>query len=506
MNKYLVLLGLLALTTWVKAQEVGLEYKKFYYPNGQISSEGGFIDQKPEGYWKTYYENGILKSEGNRLDFLLDSAWRFYDETGVLQLVIHYKEGKKHGERISYLPDEIIYENFVEDVKEGYTIHTDTLGRIMRKIPFISGLEDGVSMVYDSTATIIELITFKKGYITAREKINRHDSENKPHGPWKWFYDTGQLKADGYYKNGMKNGIFRQYDVEGNLQKIEKYIDDLKQDTAEEITRLETRRDYYPDGKVKIEATYRNNIAEGIRREFDESGTVVASYIFRDGNIVGEGIIDTDGLRQGYWQERYPNGVVKAAGNYTEGKRTGDWEFYYLDGKIEQTGHYDEQGLAQGKWKWYYQSGNIWREENYRHGMRDGLMTEFDQDGKVIAQGDFIDDKEEGFWRLINDDFIEEGNFNEGLAHGLWKHFYADGSVAFEGSFIDGQPNGKHIHYFLNGKKSEEGTYLMGRKNGEWKKWYDDGTLLLVIQFVNGIEQSYDGIPIAVEDLIMDDE
>lgn len=138
--------------------------------------------------------------------------------------------------------------------------------------------------------------------------------------------------------------------------------------------------------------------------------------------------------------------------------------------------------------------------------MRDGLMTEFDQDGKVIAQGDFIDDKEEGFWRLINDDFIEEGNFNEGLAHGLWKHFYADGSVAFEGSFIDGQPNGKHIHYFLNGKKSEEGTYLMGRKNGEWKKWYDDGTLLLVIQFVNGIEQSYDGIPIAVEDLIMDDE
>lgn len=146
----------------------------------------------------------------------------------------------------------------------------------------------------------------------------------------------------------MKNGIFRQYDVEGNLQKIEKYIDDLKQDTAEEITRLETRRDYYPDGKVKIEATYRNNIAEGIRREFDESGAVVASYIFRDGNIVGEGIIDTDGLRQGYWQERYPNGVVKAAGNYTEGKRTGDWEFYYLDGKIEQTGHYDEQGLAEG--------------------------------------------------------------------------------------------------------------------------------------------------------------
>ncbi|OQX76620.1 MAG: hypothetical protein B6D61_08520, partial [Bacteroidetes bacterium 4484_249] len=39
-------------------------FNKFYYENGQISSEGNMRDGKPDGYWKTYYENGLLKSEG----------------------------------------------------------------------------------------------------------------------------------------------------------------------------------------------------------------------------------------------------------------------------------------------------------------------------------------------------------------------------------------------------------------------------------------------------------
>jgi antitoxin component YwqK of YwqJK toxin-antitoxin module len=58
-------------------------YVKFYYPNGQVSSEGLMLNGKPDGYWKTYYVTGIIKSEGKRTNYLLDSIWLFFDIKGI---------------------------------------------------------------------------------------------------------------------------------------------------------------------------------------------------------------------------------------------------------------------------------------------------------------------------------------------------------------------------------------------------------------------------------------
>ncbi len=57
-------------------------FVQFFYPNGQISSEGTMRDGKPDGYWTTYYVTGIKKSEGKRTNFLLDSIWTFYNNEG----------------------------------------------------------------------------------------------------------------------------------------------------------------------------------------------------------------------------------------------------------------------------------------------------------------------------------------------------------------------------------------------------------------------------------------
>ena len=59
-------------------------YKKFYFPNGKLSSEGMIRSGKPDGYWKSYNENGLVKSEGNRLNFKLDSLWSFYNDSGIV--------------------------------------------------------------------------------------------------------------------------------------------------------------------------------------------------------------------------------------------------------------------------------------------------------------------------------------------------------------------------------------------------------------------------------------
>lgn len=489
----------------LQAQQQDSVFSVFYYPNGEKSSEGFLVNNRPDGYWKTYYENGLIKSEGNRKNFELDSIWKFYNEEGIISLEINYSAGKKQGQRVTYLPEEVIRENFEQDIKSGLTQHFDLKERLMKSVPFEKGLEEGTARQYDTLGTIIELTTYKRGYVVERERINRRDSENRQHGPWKWFYENGIIKTEGVFKNGLRNGLFKEYDKQGNLRKIEKFVDDLKQESAEEVARLDLRRDYYPSGKVKIEATYRQGVPEGIRREFDEEGEVVRSFIFRNGILASEGIINAEGLRQGFWKDYYPDRTLKSQGNYLNGNKTGEWEFFYPKGEIEQRGSYDKTGKPVGKWVWFYSTGQLLREEIYRNGLRDGLMTEYSPEGIVIAQGEYIDDLEDGFWTFENGFHREEGEFSEGMRQGSWKHYFEDNSLAFEGSFVEDQPNGKHTYYHPNGKKLEEGQYLMGRKNGEWRKWDEDGSLLIAISYVNGIERSYDGINIPDDEIIIPD-
>ena len=145
----------------------------FYHANGEKSSEGIIKDGKPEGYWKTYNEEGVLISEGNRKNHLLDSTWKFYDDSGVLKMDISYKGGKKNGIRTTYRENERIEENFIDDLKQGITSYYYPEGELKKTVIYVNGLEEGIAKEYAEDGRITQLITYKKGFISNRERINR---------------------------------------------------------------------------------------------------------------------------------------------------------------------------------------------------------------------------------------------------------------------------------------------------------------------------------------------
>jgi antitoxin component YwqK of YwqJK toxin-antitoxin module len=470
-------------------------YNVFYYPNGQKSSEGTMRNGKPDGYWKNYYENGILKSEGNRKDFLLDSIWRFYDEKGKLTLEINYKNGKKHGYRITYGEDEINKEHFVNDIKQGYSYILDTTGRVIMEIPFEDGLENGLAREFDKEGNIIQLIKYKKGYVVSRERINRYDSNHQPHGKWEWFYDDGTLKMVGTYNHGLKNGYFKEYDKEGNLLSVEKYVNGEKEKKSEELSTLDIKTDYWPNGKPKIVATYKDGVPEGIRREYDKNGKVEKSYIFKNGKVIAEGIFTDAGKREGLWKEYYDDGSLKSEGNYKNNNKTGKWKYYYPNGQLQETGEY-VNGKPEGKWLWYYPSGKLLREMNYYEGKPDGEIIEYDENGNIVLKGEYIEGKKEGKWIYIVGDARQETSYNEDMKNG-WERIYSEnGNLLFEGKFIDDNPNGEHKWFWPNGKIKKIGKYVMGIKTGDWKTYNENGELFLVITYKNGKEIKYDGVTI----------
>ena len=95
----------LSTLTWGNLQEKDSTFVQYFYPNGQVSSEGIMRDGQPDGYWKTYYVTGVIKSEGKRTNYLLDSIWNFYSQTGELQQSISYQVGEKNGYSIRYSYD-----------------------------------------------------------------------------------------------------------------------------------------------------------------------------------------------------------------------------------------------------------------------------------------------------------------------------------------------------------------------------------------------------------------
>ena len=475
-------------------------YNIFYYENGMKSSEGPMRDGKPDGYWKVYSVHAKIKSEGNRKNFQLDSIWKFYDDDGKLAFEYYYKDGKKNGSKKMYdIKNNILIsdENYENDIKQGSSLYYYADGKVSQKIPFNKGKEEGIGFEYDEAGNIITIIEYKLGFIKKQEKINRRDRNNLKQGMWKEFYENGNVKNECNYTDDKKNGYYKEYSMNGSLSNTIKYVNGKIENNAPELTKLDIKTEYYEGGIVKYTGGYKDGVPEGIHREYSIEGKIVNSKIFKEGILTGEGILDEQGHEQGLWKEYHPNGQLKSQGEYKDGKRIGEWIFYYPNGQIEQKGKYDKKGRAQDVWKWYYEDGKLLREETYVDDLRDGLMTEYNDTGTVITKGEFIEGQKEKLWVYELGDYKEEGNYKEDKRDGAWKHYYTNnGKLRFEGKYIDGNPDGKHVYYYPDGKVKEDGRYIVGRKEGDWKYYSEDGTLFLTILYKDDVEIKFDGVKV----------
>jgi antitoxin component YwqK of YwqJK toxin-antitoxin module len=143
-------------------------------------------------------------------------------------------------------------------------------------------------------------------------------------------------------------------------------------DTAE--LEIDVRNEYDTDGNLTYTGSYRKGIPVGIHRVFDKSGKVINGYLYSDSGIkIGEGIITNEGKKEGDWKYYYDNGSVRSAGKYANNLETGSWKFFFLNGKTEQEGSF-KNGKVDGLWQWYYPTGGIKREEEYYEAKRRVFM------------------------------------------------------------------------------------------------------------------------------------
>ena len=81
------------------------------------------------------------------------------------------------------------------------------------------------------------------------------------------YFESGQIKQEGVYKNGETIGEWKGYYENGQLKEIVTYSKNLENGPFKE---------YYKNGKLKTEGTYRDGDNEdGLLKEYDETGTLI---------------------------------------------------------------------------------------------------------------------------------------------------------------------------------------------------------------------------------------
>lgn len=478
-------------------------YTKYYYPDGEIISEGIIKNGKPNGYWKTYYQNKIIKSEGNRINYKLEGLWIFYDNEGDTLEKINYHNDKKNGYDYKFLYKDIdgkkngilkSKELYVKDKKENKSYYYNGDGTLYQIVNYKNGFKNGLTREFDKNGKLISVFIFKNGILVKKENINRLDRNGKKQGIWREYYTNDRIKKEAFYLNDKLHGYYKEWNIRGQLIKNIKYFNGVvvKED-AEKRKKLKIKNQFYDSGKLKSKGSFRDTLPVGIHRIYNEEGKVIKSNIYDDfGNLISKGIVDEEGIYHGKFINYYLSGEKKSEGNYLNGKKDGKWIFYYKSGETEQQGYFRKDKID-GEWTWYFKNGNIKRQEHYIDGKEDGLCIEYSENAEILEKGEYVDGLKEGEWINNVGEHIEKGNYKFGLREDKWQYFYEDGKIKFEGNFLQGNEDGKHKWYYRNGKLKEERYYIFGSREKIWKYYNADGSLFMSVTYRNDKEIRING-------------
>ena len=481
------------------AQEIDPNgYNVFRYENGRIASEGHFKNGQPDGIWKSYYSDGTLKSIGLKSKGLSDSTWVFFDDEGRKSKIFDFALDQKNG-CAQYLDTNgrVIKEvYFIEDVPQDEILEYYSNGKLKKRTKIENGKEVGLALEYNESGEIITEVIYDNGFLKERNEYNRFNEIGEKTGVWRTFHPNGTIESEIGYENGKKSGLAKTYNKKGKLIDLRRMDGDTLAGHKDELVIIDLYKAFYEDGKIKLIGGINNGLKNGIFREYDKEGEIINGYIYDYDTLIAEGMISAAGIYQGEWRHYYKIGKLAAEGNYIDSKKDGKWIYYYANGKKEQEGKYVENELK-GEWKWYYQNGQIKRIEFYnKKSLLEGSVFEYDSLGNEMTRGEYYNGLKEGDWFYQVGDYKEVGSFSRGYEDGIWNYYYLNGRLAFTGAFNEGEPKGKHVYYHQNGIPKLVGKYLGGEKHGKWKAYNRQGEKTQVIEYRRGEMYRIDGFKV----------
>lgn len=140
-------------------------------------------------------------------------------------------------------------------------------------------------------------------------------------------------------------------------------------------------------------------------------------------------------IREGVAVSYHPNGKVAVEAPYKNGKLDGVFRSYFENGKLWQTiGYLD--GIEEGISTTYYENGSKKSKEVYRDGILNGTTEEYYENGNLRRKLPYVKGHIHGVGKVFDEvgSLIEEMTFEHGLRHGPYRR-YKKGIVILDAVF-----------------------------------------------------------------------
>lgn len=444
---------------------------RYYFDNGQIKRTGNFVNGKREGVWneysgagvitsienwkddmqmgeqKTFYASGSLKSVINCDSNKIHGLYKYYYPNNTLQSTAYYLKGESNGEVRNYYSNgkisniHYMINNNISGRSFDYTIE----GNLDSEFIYSEDGEITKAVIYlpDNTKKEISYqedslnvqINYPNGKTMYRYKI----IDGLKHGLSEHYYPNGKLSSSQNFMYGKLHGDSKQWDIDGNLFSLFPYnLDKIEGYTFfytnnkkvhsrgyyEENIEQEKYLEYYPNGKVFREISYKDDERDGPYSFYSPDSILLFSLNYEDGFICAIQIrnkqgktelIQANNLTGSNILSYYPNGTLAAEVPLVK-------------------------GILNGKLVLYYPNGTKLRERNYVDDYMSGITTDYYPNGKIKEQYENANNDMHGKYVFYSETGIKliEGEYIADIKTGTWTYNDAAGKLKFKVAYING--------------------------------------------------------------------
>jgi len=201
---------------------------------------------------------------------------------------------------------------------------------------------------------------------------NMFNENGEREGVWIGYHSNGQIKYDGQFWNGKEFGVFKYYDVAGNLAIKLNYLD----------TGLTSKATvYYSSGAIKSQGYYYANKKNNLWITYSASGKKIQQEQYDQGVLNGESL---------YF---YNNETIAESYYFVNGKKNGLGRKFYRSGFLNMICNY-ENNFPHGFDKFFYnKKGEVLESKGmFKVGRKDSIWEFYDEQGFLIKKENFNSD------------------------------------------------------------------------------------------------------------------
>lgn len=336
-----------------------------------------------------------------------DGLFRSFFADGHMQSAVEYRGGKKHGSARMW--DEAGKPVFAGEYRDDFLLREtryDNAGGVSSDRRFTLRTERVKAVGADGDSTMAEETCAWTG---------ENGGTPVKHGLCAMKYGGGNPMATRYYQSGRLHGPVKAW---------------------------------FEDGTPWLEGAYDMEVPAGKWRSWSPSGTLVLSANHAKaakggkaakGAKSAKGATEARWLKDGVWEEWFPDGGRKSTMGYARGKADGGYQEWYPGGGTRLQGR-------------------------FRAGRREGVENAWYPDGSRLYSA----------------------RYSAGRLDGEFFQWHPGGKLRLHCRFSKGSKAGASRIWYPDGRLQELAYYRQGRLNGSYRTWSPEGAPMAMKEFRDG--------------------